>query len=158
LRTRYCAKIWPNVGYQTRAGEKYQKNVSGIVVGRRCKRLHFLHSAINAFAVVDGTEIGKYVVHYAGGQQREIPIVIGKELADWWNQHDEVSKPFVIAWSGTNAASRPQGRTIRLFKSVWENPLPELEVMSIDLVSTKEVGAPFLVAVTAECTTLTFTL
>ena len=112
--------------------------------------MHFLHSAINAFDIKDGTQIGSYVVHYANGQTREIPIVVGRDLADWWNQPNEQNKKFVIAWTGTNESSRAQGRTIRLFKSTWENPMPDSEVKSIDFVWAGTEAAPFLVAITAE--------
>jgi len=75
---------------------------------------------------------------------------VGRDIADWCDQPNEKNKDFLVAWSGTNESSRQQGRTIRLFKSTWENPLPSVEVKSIDFVSTHEQAAPFLVAITAE--------
>lgn len=131
-------------------GQNYPKQISGIAVGLACQRLHFLHAAINAGGTKDGTEIGRYVVEYADGQTRGIPITIGRDTADWWDQPNEENKSFVIAWTGTNQSSRAQRRTIRLFKSTWENPIPRLEVRSIDFVSTHDVASPFLVAITAE--------
>jgi hypothetical protein len=138
------------VGAETPTGEKYPKQVLDIAVGRKCTRLHFLHSAINAFDAKDGMQIGSYVIHYADGQARVIPLVIGQDLADWWSQPNEVNKRFVIAWSGVNEPSRQLGRTIRLFKTTWENPLPDVTVKSIDFVSGMVEPDPFLVAITAE--------
>ncbi len=39
---------------------------------------------------------------------------------------------------------------VRLFKTTRGNPLPGLEVWSIDYVSRKSESAPFLIALTAE--------
>ncbi len=138
------------VGTETSTGEKYPKRVLDIAVGRPCKRLHFLHSAINASARNDGMQIGSYIIHYADGQQRVIPLVIGQDLADWWSQPNEQNKRFVIAWSGVNDLARQLGRTIRLFKTTWENPFPEVAVKSIDFVSSPDEPDPFLVAITLE--------
>src|SRR5207249_3009743 len=143
------------VGAESRSGEDYPEGVSGIEVQRACRRLHFLHAAIDASyarAVPGGTEIrmGYYCIHYSNGKLVPIPIVIGQSLADWFTQADEQKKTFTIAWSGYNAESRRQGRTIRLFKSTWQNPAPAEIIRSIDLLSTASGPAPFLVAVTVE--------
>ena len=91
------------------------------------------------------------MIHYANGQQTEVPILIGRSLADWFTQPDEKEKPFTIAWTGYNGASRRPGRTIRLFKSTWENPAPAELISTIDFVSNPYAPlAPFLVALTAE--------
>ena len=124
--------------------------VADIAVQHACQRLHFLHAAIDAGGVPDNTQIGSYVIHYSNGEQAQFPIVIGQSLADWFTQPDEEKKTFTIGWSGYNAESRRQGRTIRLFKSTWQNPAPAETIRSIDFVSTASGPAPFLVAVTAE--------
>jgi len=74
-------------------------------------------------------------------------------LADWFTQPNEEKETFTIAWTGQNAESRRQGRTIRLFKSTWENPTPAETIRSIDFAGVLTHAfrsAPFLVAVTAE--------
>src|SRR5437867_8711959 len=94
---------------------------------------------------------GYYSIHYSNGRLVHIPIVIGESLADWFTQPNQEKETFTIAWTGQNAESRRQGRTIRLFKSTWENPTPAESIRSIDFVSSTPSGpAPFLVAVTAE--------
>jgi hypothetical protein len=138
------------IGSVSRAGEKYPKELSGIAVGLACQRLHLLHAAVSAYGTKEGTQIGSYIVRYANGQTREIPIVVGRDIADWFSQPNEANQKFVVAWTGTNESSRAQGRTIRLFKSTWENPIPEVTVNSIDFISSHEGAAPFLVAITAE--------
>ena len=103
-----------------------------------------------SYAVQPGTKIGSYIVHYADGQTREIPIIVGRDVADWFSQANENLPDLQIAWSGRNEASRAAGRTIRLFKSTWQNPVPELAIQSLDFVSSHHSAAPFLVAITAE--------
>jgi eukaryotic-like serine/threonine-protein kinase len=130
-------------------GISYPRRVTGIAVERACERLHFLHAAVRAGVgdgVKEGALIGCYVVHYASGEQTEVPLVVGENLANWWEDSASAGKPYVVAWRGTNAF----GARIRLFKSTWENPRPADVVQSIDLVSQQDECAPFLVALTAE--------
>ena len=75
---------------------------------------------------------------------------MGESVADWWVQPHEEGKTFTIAWVGQNGESRRQGKTIRLFKSTWENPAPGETVSTIDFIALQKAPAPFLVAVTAE--------
>ena len=138
------------VGGVSRTGENYPAEVRNIALGRACQRLHFLHAAIVADGTPDGMRIGGYVLHYVNGRQAEIPIVVGQSLADWFTQPNEGNKPFTIAWTRYNAESRRQGRTIRLFKTTWENPAPAEAIRSFDLVWAQAGPAPFLVAITAE--------
>jgi hypothetical protein len=115
-----------------------------------CQRFHFLHAACYADQVPDGTQIGSYVVHYLNGQQRLVPLVIGQDLADWWQQPNEQGKPFVVAWTGSNRLSASLHRRIRLFKTTWRNPRPDLTILSIDFEAKHNKGSPFLVAITVE--------
>jgi hypothetical protein len=132
------------------------KQVEGIPVGRRAKRLHFLHAT--HFGNRTYTKIGAYIVQYADDRSVEIPIRYGEDLLDWWARSGEepgqaLSK---IAWMGNNGAASAMGATsIRLFIKTWDNPHPELEITRISMVtgpqpSGKTAPAPFLVAVTGE--------
>jgi len=115
-----------------------------------CQRLHFLHAAFKAFKVPDGTQIGRYVVHYLDGQQREIPLVIGRDLADWYEQPNEGGKPLAVAWTGANEKSQKQNTRIRLFKTTWPNPQPDLVVQCLDFEALDKQALPFLVAITVD--------
>ena len=134
----------------------YPKQVSGIIIARRCEQLHFLHSAIYAPSATNGVQMGAYVVHYADGQQQEIPIRGGIDVGDWWTHSRETNTHFTVAWMGTNEKSLKYERFIRLFKTTWKNPRPDVEIVSIDFLSARVappgrgVPAPFLVAITAE--------
>jgi hypothetical protein len=132
-------------------GRSYPSFVPGMRVGRSCQRLHFLHAAAAGPDAHDGDQLGAYIIHYANGRQMEIPIVVGKDLADWWSQANEEHMTFLVAWSGRNPEATSQGHTIRLFKTTWRNPFPEVPIDYFDFLCHKPAsGAPFLVAVTAE--------
>src|SRR5262249_27079141 len=133
-------------------GLRYPEEVTGIKANLKSRRLHFLHAA-GWHTVNSGTKIGAYWVRYKNGQRVEIPIVYGQDVVDWWNPDGKLPTRSVVAWTGQNAASRYQGRLIRLFCSTWTNPMPETEIESIDFVSSLVNSAPFLIAITADHST-----
>ncbi|HVM47584.1 MAG TPA: tetratricopeptide repeat protein, partial [Candidatus Acidoferrum sp.] len=129
----------------------YPALVTNIPLGQVCRRIHFLDAACLADGLPDGRQLGRYVVHYLNGQREEIPLIQGRDLADWWEPANEQGRPFVVAWTGTNPTSPNRGhRRIRLFKTTWPNPRPDVGVHSIDFEATDEQGSPFLVALTLE--------
>jgi hypothetical protein len=138
------------VGAESATGEKYPAQVEGIQILRKCRKLHFLHSAINCFGIIEGTQIGSYCIHYANDQHLEIPLLVGKDLADGWSRSDHETAQFIVAWEATTAATRKPDQRARLFKTTWENPSPSLEIKSVDFLSTNAPAAPFLVAITVE--------
>jgi hypothetical protein len=129
---------------------EYPLKVESIKVGRTCSRIHFLHGT--AFIPDAREEIGRYVVHYADGQQRAIPLIYGREVVDWWINPRQPFEPThaTAAWTGANAAARSHGRATRLYQIAWENPLPDEQVASLSFRSALTRSAPFLVAVTVE--------
>ena len=137
-------------GMHRRSGEPYPRQVTGIPVGLAAPRLHFLHATTMGFDLPSGFRIGSYVVRYADGETREIPIRLGVEVADWWTQEGEDLGQLQVAWTGQNAASRTAGKTIRLFRTAWENPRPDAVIESLGMTATHFRTCPFLVAVTAE--------
>lgn len=129
---------------------KHPPSVANIPIQQSCRRIHFLHSAIGADNAPHRTWIGSYTVHYANGEQREIPLTVGVELGDWWEQPKTDENKLSVAWIGDNAKSRPKGKTIRLFKFTWHNPLPSVPVTTLDFRAIVAGPSPFLVAMTTE--------
>ena len=125
-------------------GDVFPKQVTGIKVASKRTKLHFLHAA--AWPVPDGTPIGHYIMHYADGQRHELPIVYGQDVRDWCVQGGEPAKDVSPVWRGTSA----DAASIRLYKTTWSNPRPDVEITSIDYVSAMTDSAPFLIAITAE--------
>jgi len=101
-------------------------------------------------------QIGSYRVHYANGQQSEIPIVYGEDVRDWHQsaRDDSLEASLaVIAWTGWNPRvweDSATGTSLRLFKSTWQNPMPDVEITQIDFVSAMKSAAPFLVAISTD--------
>ena len=129
-----------------RAGGQFPQQITGIKINQACRQLHFLQAA--GWRSTDGTAIGTYRVHYADGQVQAIPIVYGADVRDWNMDSDPTVKVTrsTVAWSGFNSAKV----VVRLYKTTWVNPLPEMEIASLDYVSAMAPSAPFLLAVTAE--------
>jgi WD40 repeat protein len=119
------------------------RSVDTIAMQQKCRQLQFLHGTYRQES--ENREIGAYVVHYLDGTQEKIPILYGQDLLDWWGEGADL--PLAkLAWKGTNSRAGP----IRLFNRAWKNPRPELEIQSLDFVSTMTQCAPFLIAITAE--------
>jgi hypothetical protein len=98
--------------------------------------------------------VGAYVLHYADGQQAELPIVYGQDTANtWiWGLPHAPKEPggAVAVWAGSNRAAAKSGQSLYLYRSTRENPRPEVELVSIDFVSRMSPASPFLIALTLE--------
>jgi WD40 repeat protein/serine/threonine protein kinase len=122
---------------------EFPKQFPGLKVGRKCHTLHFLH------AKRWGSEkeiLASYLIHFANGLTWEIPVT-SQNQGDvrYSGDEPEGAKGSIVAWTGTNSLGR-----VRLFQTSWENPLPEVEVENIDLVSAMTFYPAFLVAITVE--------
>ena len=128
--------------------------ICGIPANRRCKRLHFLHGALNLHRAEDGAEIGQFVIHFADGHQQSVPIVVGKDLGDEEKYPSLENRAFFLGHPATGQDGLAEEFLRPLFKTTWENPLPDMEVQTIDFVATLDggsmVSSPCLVAITAE--------
>ena len=61
--------------------QPYPLSGSGLPIGLKCRKLHFLHAS--DVPETPGTRIGFYRVQYADGQDLEVPIIYGKHLLAW---------------------------------------------------------------------------
>jgi peroxiredoxin len=125
--------------------------IKGISVNRTLMKLYILQGTQWGFAA-DGRLIGQYQVHYEDGTEETIPIVLGEDVRDWWNNdHSKAVTRGKVVWVGQNRASRMNNRTLRLYLATWDNPHRDKKVVTIDLVcpATSNAG-PFCVAMTVE--------
>ena len=74
--------------------------------------------------------------------------VILSAVIDWWES--DIVSDARVAWIGSHAAARQFGKQTHLIKYTWDNILSDVEITSIDYVSSVENSAPFLVAITIE--------
>ncbi len=114
--------------------------VNGIVINYKGEKLDFLQGAVG-YAQVD-TVIGNYVLHYAGGETKNIPLIYGRNIKNSFSGNAEpVLTDAVTAWSD---------KATQIFKYTANNPLPGVEIKTMDFVSNKTQAAPFLIAMTIE--------
>jgi WD40 repeat protein/predicted Ser/Thr protein kinase len=120
-----------------------------ILVNRRFQRLHALHGT--TWLEWQGRPIGAFVLHYANGQQADLPIAFGEHLRGEDPRLDpesEVSDGRLV-W-GAKTPSDPMDNRPRLYQATFVNPNPDLEVLAIDYVSRVTRCGPFLIALTVE--------
>jgi hypothetical protein len=123
----------------------FPKRVDGIPVRQKCQRLHFLHGAI--YADPPGTEVGRYEVRFTNGIRVAIPIIYGRDVLAWDQAPTSSAPEPHLAWKGGGAS--PQ-RTHHLYHEEWSNPHPNMEIASLDFVSTMSEAGPFLIAITLD--------
>ncbi len=131
----------------------FPSEVKGIPVHQKCARIHFLHAAAWGKPQDEGKQIGSYVIHYAANNMRlDVPIIYGQAVRDWheWSGEMPGPKELTVAWKGQNGVSKRANAAIRLFRTTWNNLVPDVEIQSIDFVSSLTNSAPFLVAITVE--------
>jgi hypothetical protein len=115
--------------------------------------LLFLHATASQNHIRDHEEVSRYVIHYADQRSQTVTNLYGRDLRSWWTSPHEplnASKASLV-WMGTNRqAEYGDAESVRMFKSTWDNPWPEVEVTSIDFLSCGKGVGPFLVALTAD--------
>lgn len=92
--------------------------------------------------------VARYVMHLRGGSRHEMIVRYRQDLMEYWRSSVAPETPLLgrLAWSG----SSPAGSRIALYEGTWENPRPDLEVESLDLVSAVGASSPIIFAVTLE--------
>ncbi len=131
----------------------FPSEAKGIAVRQKCARIHFLHAASWGKPQEEGKQIGAYVIHYSANNMRlEVPIIYGQSVRDWheWSGEAPGPKELTVAWKGQNGVSKKAHASIRLFRTTWVNLVPDVEIESIDFISSTGNAAPFLVAITVE--------
>lgn len=145
--------VYPN-GYSlndfsavTQHNKSYPTEVIGIEVNLKATKIHFLMGAIFASNMPAGESAASFEMHYEDGTSDEMQIIAKEDIADWF-EVDLVSNfdQDKIGWIGTNNL----GNARALSKPYWTNPHPEKVVTKIGFISGLIIGAPYLVAITAE--------
>lgn len=105
--------------------------------------------------------VADLVIHYEDGSTREIDMVVGEQVFDWWWPTFVTGLPKILrtpapgtelAWVGSNPYLQqwePDG-SLCLFRTSFENPQPGVAISTLDYVSTRTIACPFLVGLTVE--------
>ena len=113
-----------------------------IPVKKRLSKLHMLHTV---------TWGGKsnpaftYVLHFTDGVVERVPVVCGRNVADWWWQGKLPEA--LTAWEGPN----PAHEKVRLYQATYEIAHPKGAQATLDRVEVvSECGRPVpaIVAIT----------
>jgi protocatechuate 3,4-dioxygenase beta subunit len=112
----------------------YREKVEGISVGKKFSRLHLLHLT---GATGADTPYARVVLRYADDSTKSFPLVYGTHARYWHRSKYEYPSALAdpnskVVWRGTHESTE---KTLRLFKTTFENPKPDAEVATIDLVS-----------------------
>jgi WD40 repeat protein len=131
-------------------GPDYPKAVTHIPVKTRGRFIHVLH--FTSFECNDGIKVGAYLLRYANGQTAEFPVEYGRDVRNWWTVDGEpaVTPSAAVVWVGSTPGAAASGRTIRLWKRTYVNPVPEFDIAEMDFVSAMAYPAPALMAVTID--------
>jgi beta-galactosidase len=128
-------------------GPAPQTEVKGIAINRKADALYFLHAANVTQPVRDNErrrrdfklpELLQYVVHYADGSTVEVPVLL-EENVDHWLQPTPRPLPNArIAWSIPFPNSPSDAPRPMLYSMTWNNPKPEVAIVSVDVVRGKD--------------------
>jgi hypothetical protein len=118
----------------------HPNTVNGIAIHYKGEKLDFLQGAVGRAG--EDTVIGNYVLHYANGETRKIPLIYGRNTK---NSFSKNFKPVL-----TDAATAWSSEAIQVFKYTANNPLPDIKIVTMDFVSNNTPAAPFLIAMTVE--------
>lgn len=127
-----------------RVSKFFATQITGIPVGRKGQVLHVLHGT--AWDDTDGTPLARLVLNYTNDQRRSFLLVYGVHTRKWDLDRKALEDTnSVVAWAGRNA-----GTDLRLFKTAFANPLPGVEIKSINLISLFSEANPVFLAITLE--------
>ncbi|MBX3732902.1 MAG: protein kinase [Verrucomicrobiae bacterium] len=127
----------------------FGRTVPDLPVQGFARRLHFLHASADSPG--GGGRIGRYRLHFAGGTTADLTLDLGEDIGEWWSGHPQsVCRQGRVAWEGENPASARRGSKVRLFHRAWDNPHPDREIVSLELIGEGAVATIFVVAITVE--------
>jgi hypothetical protein len=129
------------------APDRYPENVQNIPVNFKARRMHFLVGA--GWPSADDTEVARFTLHYEGGGSAIIPIQYNREVRDWIHGVVGGQNAPTPAWSGDINPSPNDEQVIHLYRVSWDNPQPDTMIESLDLESTMQETALFVVGISA---------
>ena len=124
---------------------RYPEAVKDIPIDVKTTRLHFLVGA--GWPSADNVEVARFTVHYADGETAVIPVRYNQEIRDWMHGTTGGENAPRPAWSGDINPSPNEDQVVYLHRISWDNPRPDVVVESVDLESTMEDTAPFVLAI-----------
>jgi class 3 adenylate cyclase/WD40 repeat protein/tetratricopeptide (TPR) repeat protein len=141
------------------AAAGFPEAIAGIAVGRKCRKLDFLHGTLSRRST--GEPVARYVVHFADAQTATIPLLYGPDVTEVRVADHEfvprgtgrqatvvlakVEAPPGVAYTDADLL----GSQTRIYLKTWTNPRPEVEIATVEFIA-EQYSAPFLLGITAE--------
>jgi beta-galactosidase len=130
------------------------KEVKGIAVNRKADALFFLHTARidqrrkeREQKQGQQSEMVRYVIHYADGQDEVVPIFAEVDIDDYRVQQPQPLPGAQLAWTKPYEGTEFHAA---VYAKQWNNPRPDVEVRSLDVLpGDSPRGTAALLAVTA---------
>jgi hypothetical protein len=103
--------------------------------------------------VPEGLTVARYIIHFANGEIRELPISWTHNIhSAWWApwRPRKMGENCHVAWQGHSLATRARDGALWLYRTAWENPFPEVEITHIDLITNPPNTILLLFGITGE--------
>lgn len=129
------------------------ERIDGISIRSRCRRLHFLHTAVRSSQT--GVLVARYRIHLGDGDRVEFPVIYGRDLVHWTYpppSTPDSDSPLPLARRESLWEDSATGKPVfgHLYLGTWENPRPEVDIIAVDFISGTAPVMPYLVAITAD--------
>ncbi|MGK7395078.1 MAG: hypothetical protein ACNS62_10915, partial [Candidatus Cyclobacteriaceae bacterium M3_2C_046] len=144
---------WPSIlALRGRQAEVEAENIENIPVQAKTSKLAFLQAYhLQNKEIEKGEQLFHFRVNYSDGSREIIPVHWQVEIEDWLAGPDELHnlEAAELAWHQAVLKKRGGTQQIRLYKMEWENPKPEVEIVSLDMINNREYqdGAPAVFAI-----------
>ena len=81
---------------------------------------------------------------------RQLPNENQIDVEDWWFhlQNSIFPSNAELVWEGSNNRVKDLGFVLKLYRYTWVNPVPEVEIAAIDLISTMNDAGYMLYGIT----------
>jgi len=132
-----------------RHGQFFPPQVTGIGLHARAARIHLVHGA--AHGQKDGIPLANLVLHFEGGEAKTIRLAFGVHARNYLEE--STTKTALLADPNSRIVweqARSVTNLARLFLTTLDNPFPDREITTIDLVSLFSQATPVVFAITLD--------
>ena len=130
--------------------------VTNIEINRNADALFFLHTFFRTREWrprerrrEEPPVVFQYIIHYADGEKETIDVRYGQGVDHYIQSEPKGLKDASLAWA--EPFPKDNSKFAAIYQMQWNNPHPEAEIKSIDIVNSddgRRWGAPVLLAVT----------
>jgi hypothetical protein len=155
-----CGSVKPDQ-YGIKVSDINAAAVGAMLSGADSVNTEKLDAYVASIKTGTNVAVANIVIHYEDGSTREVGMVVGEQVFDWWWPTFVTGLPKImrtpapgteLAWVGSNPYMRQwmPDASLCLFRTTFENPQPGVAISSLDYVSTKTIACPFMVGLTVE--------